>query len=248
MGKRSKRAAPARRPPAIAKEPPKRVVGLFVEGSRGTDPLRDDFEKLWKLLCEHCGYTDVELEIVGISKGSIIELRDLEPRAAATALVRGATRASGGREPLDAAIQRLHKKMLGEKKSLERVIIAFDRWPLNQHIPAADRALPCPMRPEVAFVLDKLGKSSQLDARFKQAAATLLERYGSRDTLTPRVGAMGPVEVLFMDPMIRCSRRSWSTMSRPCGERSALRVGRPRTGPASRPPSARSTRPCWIRR
>lgn len=196
MGKPSKRAAPTRRPPKAEKAPPRRVVGLFVEGSRGTDPLRDDFEGLWKLLCKHCGYTDLEIEIVGISKGNIIELRDLEPRETATVLVKGATQASGGRESLDAAIQRLHTKT-----PLDRVIIAFDRWPSNQHIPAADRDLPCPMRPEVAFVLDKLAKSSKLDARFKHAAGKLLERYGSRDSLTPRDGAMGPVEVLFMDPM-----------------------------------------------
>jgi len=158
-------------------------------------PPEGDFERLWKLLCAHCGYTDVELEIVGITKGSIIELRDLEPRETATALVKGATQASGGRERLDAAIQRLH-----QKTPLDRVIIAFDWWPSNQHIPVADRALPCQMRPEVAFVLDKLARSSQLDARFKHAAAKLLERDGSRDSLTPRVGAMSPLEVLF-DPM-----------------------------------------------
>jgi len=195
MGQRRKHAAP-RRPSQAPKPQPKRVVGLFVEGSRGTDPLRDDFEKMWKLLCERCGYADIDLEIAGISKGNIIELRDLEPRATATALVKGVTQASGGRESLDAAIQRLHAK-----KPLDRVIIAFDRWPSNQSIPAEDQDLACPMRPEVAFVLGKLAKSSKLDDRFKKAADKLLERYGSRDTLTPRAGAMGPVEVLFMDPM-----------------------------------------------
>lgn len=196
MGQRKKRAAPARRQPAAAETGPKRFVGLFVEGSRGTDPLRDDFEKMWKLLCAHCGHQDIDLKIVGISKGNVIELRDLEPRATATALVKGETQLSGGKEALDLSIQRLHIKT-----PLDRVIIAFDWWRPNQEIPAKDRNMPCPMRPEVAFILGKLAKSSKLDGRFKKAAEKLLERYGSRDPLTPRAGAMGPVEVLFMNPM-----------------------------------------------
>src|SRR5512140_3222637 len=130
MGQRSKRAASTRRPPKAAK----RVVGLFVEGSRATDPIRDDFTKLWKLICEHCGHSDIDLEIVGISKGNIIELRDLFPRETATALAKNATQASGGREALDVAIQRLHAK-----RPLDRVIIAFDRWPSNQCIPTEDQ-------------------------------------------------------------------------------------------------------------
>jgi hypothetical protein len=196
MGQREKRVAPKPRQPEVAGTRPKRVVGLFVEGSRGTDPLRDDFEKMWKLLCAHCGHHDVELKIVGISKGNIIELRDLAPSATATALVKGATQLSGGKESLDVAIQRLHAET-----PLDRVIIAFDRWPSNQFIPVEDQDLACPMRPEVAFILGKLAKSSKLDGRFKKAADRLLERYDSRDTLTPRAEAMGPVEVLFMDPM-----------------------------------------------
>jgi hypothetical protein len=196
MGQRKKRAAPAPRQPEAAGTRPKRVVGVFAEGSRPTDPLRDDFEKMWKLLCEHCGHHDVELQIVGISKGNIIELRDLEPRATATALVKGATQLSGGKDSLDVVIQRLHAE-----KPLDRVIIAFDWWRPNQEIPVKDQNLPCPMRPEVAFLLGKLAKSSKLDDRFRKAADKLLERYGSRDLLPPRAGAMGPVEVLFMDPM-----------------------------------------------
>jgi len=196
MGQRSKRAATARRQPEATRAPPKRVVGLFVEGSRATDPLRDDFAKLWRLLCDHCQHSDIDLEIVGISKGNIIELRDLPPRGAATVLAKSATQASGGREALDVAIQRLHAK-----RPLDRVIIAFDRWPSNQYLPSEEQALPCPMRPEVKFVLDKLAKSSKLDDRFKKAADKLLERYGSRDALSPRAGALSSVEVLFMDPM-----------------------------------------------
>lgn len=192
MGQRNKRAAPARRPPEIRK----RVVGLFVEGSRATDPLRDDFAALWKLLCEHWGHRDVDLEIVGISKGSIIELRDLAPGETATSIVKQATQKSGGSEALDVAIQRLHAK-----RPLDRVIIAFDRWPLNQAMPIEDQELLCQMRPEVAFVLDKLAKSKELDDRFKRAASNLLERYRSREMLSPRSGSLGPVEVLFMDPM-----------------------------------------------
>ena len=142
MGQRKQRAAPVRRQPDAAQTGPKRVVGLFVEGSRGTDPLRDDFERMWKLLCAHCGHQDIDLKIVGISKGNIIELRDLEPRATATALVKGETQLSGGKEALDIAIQRLHLKT-----PLDRVIIAFDRWPPIQEIPVEDRNLPCPMAP-----------------------------------------------------------------------------------------------------
>lgn len=196
MGQRSKRIALAHRQPEAAKGLPKRLVGIFVEGSRPTDPLRDDFAKLWRLLSEHCGRSDVELEIVGITKGNIIKLSDLRPRGTATTLAKNATQASGDREALDIAIQRLHTK-----RPLDRVIIAFDRWPSNQYLPVEEQALRCPMRPEVAFVLNKLARSSRLDDRFKQAADRLLERYGSRDILAPRPGALGPVEVLFMDPM-----------------------------------------------
>ena len=196
MGQRKQRGAPARRQPEAAGTRPKRIVGLFVEGSRGTDPLRDDFAKMWELLCKHCGHDDIELQIVGISKGNIIELRDLQPRATATALVKGATQLSGGKESLDVAIQRLHVA-----KPLDRVIIAFDRWPSNQFISVEDQKLACPMRPEVTFVLDKLAKSSKLDDKLKEATRGLLERYRSGDTLTPRAGALGRVEVLFMDPM-----------------------------------------------
>jgi hypothetical protein len=196
MGQRRKRVEPARRQSEAAGTPARRVVGLFVEGSRGTDPLRDDFESMWNLLWQHCGHHDIDLKIVGISKGNIIELRDLQPRANATALVKNATQLSGGKESLDVSIQRLHADT-----PLDRVIIAFDWWRPNQEIPAKDRNLPCPMRPEVAFVLRKLGASSKLDDKFKKAARKLLERYDSRDTLAPRAGAMGPVEVLFMDPM-----------------------------------------------
>jgi hypothetical protein len=196
MGQRKQRAAPARRQPEAAGTRPKRIVGLFVEGSRLTDPLRDDFVKMWELLCKHCGHDDIELHIEGISKGNIIELRDLQPRATATALVKGATQLSGGKESLDVTIQRLHGA-----KPLDRVIIAFDWWPSNQFISIEDQKRPCPMRPEVAFVLDKLANSSKLDGKLKEAARGLLERYRSRDTLTPRAGALGRVEILFMDPM-----------------------------------------------
>ncbi len=173
----------------------KQVVGLFVEGSRGTDPLRDDFEDMWRLLCEHCEHRSIELHVIGISKGNIVELADLEPGRGATDLVKGITRGSGGKDPLDIIIQRAHDKHL-----FDRVIIAFDLWAPNQVLPAEDRKLPCPMRPEVAFVLEKLANSARLDAKLKQAAQALLVRYQSRGKLQPRT-ALGAVEVIFMDPM-----------------------------------------------
>jgi hypothetical protein len=196
MGNRKHRTRTTPSQPGAARPRPRRVVGLFVEGSRGTDPLRDDFEKMWRLLCQHCKHEDIDLHIVGISKGNIIELRDLQPSASATALVKHSTQLSGGKESLDIVIQRLHSQ-----RSFDRVIIAFDRWPSNQFIPAKDQNLACPMRPEVAFVLDKLAASARLDEKFKSAARALLERYQARDELAPRAGAMEAVEILFMDPM-----------------------------------------------
>lgn len=173
----------------------KQVVGLFVEGSRGTDPLRDDFESMWRLLCAHCQHRDIELHIIGISKGNIVELKDLKPGRGATTLVKGLTQGSGGRDPLDIIIQRAHAR-----HPFDRVIIAFDLWAPNQELRAEDREIPCPMRPEVAFVLEKLANSEQLDDRLKLAAETLLERYKSRDELEPRA-ALGAVEAIFMAPM-----------------------------------------------
>ncbi len=170
------------------------TVGLFVEGSRGTDPLRDDFCAMWQLLGAHCKH-NVELHIVGITKGNIVELSDLPKRDAATQLVKGLTQASGGKDPLDVIIQRCHSKT-----PLDRVVVAFDLWKPNQTLPVADRKTRCPMRPEVAFVLRKLASSERLDPKFKRAAEELLTRYDDRGELKPRT-AMGSVEVIFMDPM-----------------------------------------------
>jgi hypothetical protein len=182
-------------PSSRAKGSSKLVVGLFVEGSRGTDPLRDDFETMWRLLCAHCEHQDIDLHVFGISKGNIIELRDLKPGRGATSLVRGVTQGSGGKDPLDIIIQRAHAR-----HRFDRVVIAFDLWAPNQEISAKDRRLPCPMRPEVAFVLEKLVDSEQLDSKFKRAAQALLGRYRSRDKLQPRT-TLGAVEVIFMAPM-----------------------------------------------
>lgn len=150
---------------------------------------------MWRLLSLHCGHDNIELHIIGISKGNIIELENLIPNAAATSLVKGRTQASGGKDSLDIVIQRAHAK-----HSFDRVVIAFDLWAPNQFVPLKDQALACPMRPEVEFVLKKLAKSEPLDPKFKQAALTLLDRYQSREELQPRA-TLSEVEVLFMDPM-----------------------------------------------
>src|SRR5438046_2978267 len=126
----------------------RRTVGLFVEGSRSTDPLRDDFVRMWRLLAAHCGHTDIDFHVIGINKGNIVELQDLPPGSAATQLAKGATQRSGGKDSLDIIIQREHVK-----HPFDRVIIAFDLWKPNQHIPMHKQNTPCPMRPEVAFVL-----------------------------------------------------------------------------------------------
>lgn len=188
MSKRPARAAPAG-------TTRKRVIGLFVEGSRTTDPLRDDFVRMWQRLAAHCDHEDVELHVIGINKGNIVELRDLTPGASPTQLAKGATQGSGGKDPLDIVIQREHQKC-----PFDRVIIAFDLWKPNQRIPPHEQDLPCPMRPEAAFVLEKLAASARLDGRFKRDASDLLQRYRSSGQLRPR-DSVGSVEVLFMEPM-----------------------------------------------
>jgi hypothetical protein len=150
---------------------------------------------MWQHLAEHCRHEGIELHVIGISKGNIIELTDLKPSRGATDLVKGLTQRSGGKPPLDIVIQQAHAR-----HQFDRVIIAFDLWAPNQEIPAEDRKLPCPMRPEVAFVLAKLVGSKHLDAKFKRASQALLGRYQSRNKLQPRA-ALSEVEVLFMSPM-----------------------------------------------
>ena len=171
------------------------IVGLFVEGSRPTDPLRDDFASMWKLLGSHCGH-QTELRVFGISKGHVIRLESVPVQPRATQLIKGQRQLVGSGEPLDIAIQRAH-----EKEKLDRVIIAFDRWRANQLLTLEEQKLACPMRPEVAFVLGRLATSNHLDGIFRDAARTLLARYESRETLVPRAGNCGTLEVLFMDPM-----------------------------------------------
>jgi hypothetical protein len=176
----------------------KPVIGLFVEGSRPTDPLRDDFGRMWKLLAEHCGH-DAQLRVFGISKGQIVRLppEDLPPKKGATQLAaKGLTQLVGGGEPLDVVIQRAH-----EQEGFERVVIAFDLWRANQLLEPEERRLPCPMRPEVAFVLRHLATSPHLAELFRRAARALLSRYESRDELAPRTTRPGALEILFMNPM-----------------------------------------------
>lgn len=173
------------------------VVGLFAEGSRPTDPLRDDFDRLWQLLAHHCGH-DIDLRVVGISKSQIVRLgpAHLTVKKGATQLIaKGQTQLIGGGDPLDVAIERLHAK-----ERLDRVVIAFDRWRPNQLLTVEEQRLSCPMRPEVAFVLRHLSESQRLDPLFRQSAQDLLRRYESRDELAPRT-RLSSLEIVFMDPM-----------------------------------------------
>ncbi len=174
------------------------VVGLFVEGSRPTDPLRDDFGKMWKLLAGHCRQ-DIELRVVGISKGQIVRLSpaDLPLKAGATQLYKkGQTQLVGGGDPLDVTIQREH-----DKSRMDRAIIAFDYWKPNQILPEDQMKWPCSMRPEVAFVLGHLAQSKYLADLFKDAARRLLVRYQSQSPLQPRSNGLCALELIFMDPM-----------------------------------------------
>ncbi|NTX06244.1 hypothetical protein [Myxococcus sp. CA040A] len=175
----------------------KPVIGLFVEGSRPTDPLRDDFGKMWQHLADHFG-RDIELKVFGISKGQIVRLQsDLPVKKGATKLIaKGQTQLVGGGDPLDVAIQRAY-----EKDRFDRVIIAFDRWRPNQILSPEEQDLPCPMRPEVSFVLRHLAVSKYLDSIFRNAAKALLLRYESRTELRPRAGKLSALEVIFMNPM-----------------------------------------------
>src|SRR6185295_4631845 len=146
---------------------PRPVVGLFVEGSSGTDPLRDQFGKMWRALAEHRGH-DIDLRVFGISKGQIIRLgaSPLPPRPGATRLAnKGQVQLVGGGEPLDVAIARAH-----DSSPLDRVVVAFDYWRPNQLLPVSGRR-GCPMREEVAFVLRGLGASKHLDPKFREAAS-----------------------------------------------------------------------------
>lgn len=172
------------------------VIGLFVEGSRITDPHRDWFNKLWQMLAGHCGHP-IELKVFGIDKGRIVALRppDLPDRGGATALIRQRGFASSA-EALDVYIARMV-----ERESLDRVVIAFDAHPPNQALTGEERSRRCPMRSEVAFLLEALSRSRLLPAPLREAARELHARYRSDERLSPRDGPLGPLEIIFMDPM-----------------------------------------------
>ncbi|MHB8421095.1 MAG: hypothetical protein ACYDCL_23750 [Myxococcales bacterium] len=169
------------------------VVGLFAEGSRLTDPLRDDFSRLWRALAAHCERS-IELKVFGIQKEQIVRLHRTKPGATELSK-RSRTRATGAADPLDVLIERTRRR-----ERLDRVIIAFDRKPPNQYLTEAEARIACHMRPEVSFVLRFLGESTVLDEAFRQSAATLLERYQASGEIQPRERSDGAVEILFMDP------------------------------------------------
>jgi hypothetical protein len=138
----------------------------------------------------------VEVRVFPFDKGHIVRLgaERIPTRATATKLARVKGPAAG--EPLDVLLAR---QIRGE--CLDRVVVAFDRFPSNQCLTETERLRPCPMRAEVAFVLERLSKSSQMPERFKVSAKRLLERYASDDVLLPRCRANEAIEVVFMDPM-----------------------------------------------
>jgi hypothetical protein len=171
-------------------------VGLFVEGSQATKPLRPDFTALWKKLAEHCGH-EIELLVYPVTKKQILLLKpaDLPARPNATNLVKkGQTQIVGGGEPLDVTIDRAYRE-----DDLDRVVIGFDRWPPNQELTVEEQEMACQMRPEVAFVLRRLAASGKLPEKFRGAALALLTRYESTQELQPRQGPLGALEVLFMN-------------------------------------------------
>jgi hypothetical protein len=194
------------------------VVGLFVEGSRHTDPLRDDFTRLWDRLATRCELA-VHLKVFPITKEQITRL--VPPaRARATDLAKGATRGTGSVEPLDVLLARMHGR-----EELDRVVIAFDRKPANQYLSPEEAALRCIKRAEVRFVLRFLADSQHLAPVLRNSSMRLLERYDSNGELTSRPRASEPIEILFMDPefeaLFICDestvKRALAVTSRPQG-------------------------------
>ncbi len=175
------------------------VVGLFAEGSRATDPFLDAFGEIWRRITAHCGHS-ADVRVFAFDKGHIVRLRPetIPIRAAATRLARkaGRTHPLPGGEPLDVLLART---IAGER--LERVLLAFDRFPSNQQLTEDERRRPCQMRAEVAFVLGHLSASPRLPERFRASASRLQRRYASDGELLPRDRANECMEIVFMDPM-----------------------------------------------
>jgi hypothetical protein len=162
---------------------PKRVVGLFVEGSL-RDNTRDSISTLWLKLVERCR-TEVDLRVYGIDKSQIVALR---PERIPTRI--GATQtARFRRETLDVTIDRALRS-----DGLTHVIVAFDALPENEGLELHGR------REEIRYLLEGLAASKVL-TELKASAKTLAERYAALTCLEPREGALEHLEVLYMDPM-----------------------------------------------
>lgn len=151
-------------------------------------------------LAQACGHA-VDVKVFPIDKSQIVRLRPerfpVRPDATSIARLGAAPKqVFGGGEALDLLIARMM-----EREELDRVIVAFDRFPENQTLTAAERARPCDMRAEVSFVLEYLSQSNLLPAGMVASTKRLLARYASDGKLAPRPRASECLEVVFMDPL-----------------------------------------------
>lgn len=155
--------------------------GIFAEGATYTDIRgRDPFSDLWRELCGKLGAPALAVHVFGISKAQIVALKDDV----------GATKPA--REPLDLLIRRMH-----DLHGFDVAVIAFDRIPLNQHVPHD-----C-MRGEVNFVLDRLCARALLPPAFLEEAGQLLRRHRRPPQVLRGPGRppRGCLDVIYMDPM-----------------------------------------------
>lgn len=169
---------------ARQKPAPAPSFGIFAEGATYTDPRqrgREPFGELWRELCgKLCAPPVPTLHVFGISKAQIVALKDDV----------GVTRPD--REPLDLMIQRMH-----DRHAFDIAVIAFDRIPQNQHVPAD-----C-LRHEVSFILDRMLKRALLPQMFLEEAERLLTYYRMHRK-TPRGPGRPPrgcLDLVYMDPM-----------------------------------------------
>jgi hypothetical protein len=159
------------------------IVGIFVEGNV-RDRTRDSIGTLWNRLAARCN-APVEIRVYGIEKSQIVALFPTS-----FPVKHGATRILSRRETLDVAIDRAHRN-----DHLTHIVVAFDAWPPNEMLDPNGR------RQEIGFLLTGLQASEVLADTFKAAAGLLAERYATEGCLEPRGGELGPLEVLYMEPM-----------------------------------------------
>ena len=159
-------------------------LAVFAEGSRAALGELPKFEMLWRELSKRRGGDPEAMRVYPFHKGQIEALK-YEP---------GEQPKGAGVEPLDVLIDRTY-----QADHFENVVIAFDRWPPNKAIPSQQYCL----RTEVNFILEAMARRAILPAHLLDAAGALLERYRTapRPPRTAGRPPLGPLELIFMDPM-----------------------------------------------